>query len=374
MKNISALAKMIQKRTSIKNQTGVSVGFSNPTKWVSTGNYTLNYLMSGRFDRGVPLGKVAVFAGDSGAGKSYIVSGNIIKDAQRQGIYCVVIDTENALDEDWMRRLGVDTSEDKLHKLNMSLIDDIAKQISEITIGYREMYGDLPREERPGLLIVIDSLGMAMTPTEADQFQKGDMKGDMGRKAKQLKALVTNCVNAFGDLNIGLVATNHTYASQDMFSPDPKISGGSGFVYASSMVVSMALRKLKEDAEGAKTSKVNGIRASCKVVKTRYNKPFEEVEIKIPYETGMNPYSGLTDLFENMEVLRKTGNRLAYVDVDTGEEITKFRKAWDSNENGCLDLIMEQFYRNPVVSQVSEDENYEDEHDIPDNIEESEEE
>ena len=49
--------------------------------------------------------------------------------------------------------------------------------------------------------------------------------------------------------------------------------------------------KLKTDANGVKTSQVHGIRAACKVVKTRYSKPFESVQVEIPYETGMSPYS-----------------------------------------------------------------------------------
>ena len=43
---------------------------------------------------------------------------------------------------------------------------------------------------------------------------------------------------------------------------------------------------------------MRGIRAACKVMKTRYAKPFESVQVKIPYDTGMDPYSGLVDLFE----------------------------------------------------------------------------
>ena len=84
-----------------KSIEGLSIGFNDPTDWISTGNYALNYLISGDFNRGVPLGKVTVFAGESGAGKSYICSGNIIKNAQEQGIYVVLIDSENALDEKW---------------------------------------------------------------------------------------------------------------------------------------------------------------------------------------------------------------------------------------------------------------------------------
>ena len=318
-----------------KSISGISFGFNDPTDWVSTGNYALNYLISGDFEKGIPLGKVTVFAGESGAGKSYICSGNIVKSAQEQGIFVILIDSENALDEDWLKALNVDTSEDKLLKLNMAMIDDVAKTVSDFMGEYKT----LPEDDRPKVLFVIDCLGMLLTPTDVDQFGKGDLKGDMGRKPKALTALVRNCVNMFGNANVGLVATNHTYASQDMFDPDDKISGGQGFIYASSIVVAMKKMKLKEDEDGNKISEVKGIRAGCKVMKTRYAKPFEGVQVKIPYETGMNPYSGLVDLFEKKNLLQKEGNRLKHVNAK-GEETKQYRKEWERNEGGCLDVII----------------------------------
>ena len=328
------------RKTLTKSIDGLGVGFNDPTDWVSTGNYALNYLISSDFHKGIPLGKVTVFAGESGAGKSYICSGNLIKNAQEQGIYVVLVDSENALDQKWLEALGVDTSEDKLLKLNMAMIDDVAKTINEFMKEYKAM------AERPKVLFIIDSLGMLLTPTDVNQFEAGDLKGDMGRKPKALTALVRNCVNMFGSYNVGLVATNHTYASQDMFDPDDKISGGQGFIYASSIVVAMKKLKLKEDEDGNKVSEIKGIRAVCKIMKTRYAKPFETVYIKIPYESGMNPYSGLVDLFEEKGFLQKDGNRLKYAG---SEEIKMYRKEWERNENGCLDKVMVDFASNPSV-------------------------
>jgi recombination protein RecA len=339
------------RKTLTKSIDGLSVGFTDPTDWVSTGNYALNYLISGDFHRGIPLGKVTVFAGESGAGKSYICSGNIVKNAQAQGIYVVLIDSENALDEKWLHDLGVDTSEDKLLKLNMAMIDDVAKTINEFVKEYKEM----PEETRPKVMFVVDSLGMLLTPTDVNQFEAGDLKGDMGRKPKALTALVRNCVNMFGSLNIGLVATNHTYASQDMFDPDDKISGGQGFIYASSIVVAMKKLKLKEDEDGNKVSEVNGIRAACKIMKTRYAKPFEGVQVKIPYETGMNPYSGVVDLFEKEGLLKQEGNRLKWVDPETGEEFKFYRKEWKDDK---LDMIMEKFHIKPTTTVPEENEEH----------------
>jgi recombination protein RecA len=335
-----------------KSIEGMSIGFHDPTDWISTGNYALNYLISGDFNKGIPLGKVTVFAGESGAGKSYICSGNVIKNAQAQGIYVVLIDSENALDESWLLALGVDTSEEKLLKLNMAMVDDVAKTIAVFMKDYKA----LDPEDRPKVLFVVDSLGMLMTPVQVNQFQGGEMKGDMGHKPKALKSLVTNCVNMFGSLNVGMVCTNHSYESQDPYSPDPKISGGSGFVYASSIVVAMKKLKLKEDEAGNKVTDVLGIRAGCKIMKTRYAKPFEDIQIQIPYETGMNPYSGFFDLIEKRSMVKKEGNRYTYTDLN-GEVHKYFRKEWSKNENGIMDLVMSEFGKqDQVINTVIEEE------------------
>lgn len=321
-----------------KSIEGLSIGYNDPTDWISTGNFALNYLISGDFNRGVPLGKVTVFAGEPGSGKSYICSGNIIKNAQAQGIFVILIDSENALDETWLKDLGVDTSEDKLLKLNMAMIDDVAKTVSEFMKEYKEM----PMESKPKVLFVIDSLGMLLTPTDVNQFEAGDMKGDMGRKPKALTALVRNSVMLLGSHNVGMVCTNHTYGSQDPYNPDDKISGGQGFVYAASIVVAMKKLKLKEDEDGNKVAEVLGIRAGCKVVKTRYAKPFEDIQLHIPYSTGLSLYSGFFDMLEKQKMIVKEGNRYTYVDLN-GEVHKYFRKEWNRNENGIFDLVMSEF-------------------------------
>ena len=72
----------------------------------------------------------------------------------------------------------------------------------------------------------------------------------------------------FGSYNVGLVATNpHMHRKicliQMIKLVDKDLS------YASSIVVAMRKLKLKEDEDGNKTTDVKGIRAACKVMKTR---------------------------------------------------------------------------------------------------------
>jgi len=75
------------------------------------------------------------------------------------------------------------------------------------------------------------------------------------------------------------------------------------------------------------------------VMKTRYAKPFESVQVKIPYDTGMDPYSGLLDLFEKKGIITQQGNRLRYVGPDK-KEIIEFRKNWDGDK---LTTVMNDF-------------------------------
>jgi hypothetical protein len=137
-----------------------------------------------------------------------------------------------------------------------------------------------------------------------------------------------------------------------MFDPDDKISGGQGFIYASSIVIAMKKLKLKEDEAGNKITEVRGIRAACKVMKTRYAKPFESVQVKIPYDTGMDPYSGLVDLFEKQGVIVQSGNRLKYID-SKGKEHLEYRKDWDGDK---LTMIMNDYLnvKQPAPEEESE--------------------
>ena len=114
--------------------------------------------------------------------------------------------------------------------------------------------------------------------------------------------------------------------------------------------------KLKEDEDGNKVSDVLGIRSACKIMKTRYAKPFESVQVKIPYSTGMSPTSGLVDMFEKMGVLSKVGNKLAYTDKETGEILAEFRKNWTEEK---LTLIMKQWDASTVATTTTTDANEE---------------
>ena len=154
-------------------------------------------------------------------------------------------------------------------------------------------------------------------------------------KQKQIFSICRNFISACGSEPIGLACTQHTYASQDMFNPDAKVSGGSGVEFTPSIVMVLEKRKLKEDENGNKITTVRGVKVDATVRKTRYTQPFQKITFTIPWDTGMDAYSGLFELFseslvdsEDKPILQKSGTQYVYVNPNTHEEVfKKFRKA-----------------------------------------------
>lgn len=322
---------------------GISYGFNDVQTFLDTGCYALNYLISNRFDGGIPLeGKFVMFAGDSGSGKSYIVSGNLIKDCQQRGIWPILLDTENAMETKWLQNLGVKTGPDDMDVWKGATVDSVAQVLGEFIDLYKAANASKPYAERPKVLIVIDSLGMLVSPTQEKQFSEGDMKGDLGSKAKQLSTLIRVAQGKIGNQPIGIVVTNHVMEAQDKYTPAP-IPGGKVLEFAAAAVIQINKLLLREDEDGKKLEdgEVAGIRASVWVRKSRYAKPFRRVQVRIPYDTGMDPYSGLFDLFESKGVIRKEGQRYVYISPETGEVFKDFRKNF--RRLGILDQIMKDW-------------------------------
>jgi hypothetical protein len=131
------------------------------------------------------------------------------------------------------------------------------------------------------------------------------------------------------------VENDHHYIINDGI-----VSHNSGPIFMSDIVVSMNKYKLKEDEDGNKTKTVQGIRSKIKCVKSRYAKPFEEVEIHIPYDKGMDPYSGLFEMFEQKKILNREGNSYIYVSKEQNKEFKLTKKKMD---NAFFDMIMREY-------------------------------
>lgn len=319
----------------VKDIEGVSTSSAPPTYWYHSGNYVLNYIISGSFFRGIPQGRITDLAGPSGSGKSFLAM-NFCREAQRgidpavalglqpvsgtrplEGAHVLVIDTENALDDDFVSKIGVDPEERYTYR-GVSTINQAVKIISLYLKSYKAKFPDLSKA--PEVFILLDSLDMMITETEQEHYDKGNQKGDQGQKNKQLKHMLRTLVQDIKALNVTMLVTSQVYKNQDVTNGEGVWIVADAVRYSASQILLLTKLKLKDDKD-VKAGTV-GIRMKVEGNKTRFTKPFQTVTVEVPYDSGMDPYSGLIEVAVALGIVAKAGSRYVVV----GEEVTWFAK------------------------------------------------
>lgn len=261
--------------------------YSNINEWFSTGNYAMNAQLSGSIFGGIQAGRVTLFAGDPGAGKTFMAL-NACREAQKQGYYIVYIDTEWAVDRSLMERFGVDASADRVAYHPINTVEDVNALIlttCETLLEQKKKGVNIPK-----ILFVIDSLGNLSTRRELQNILDGEEKADMGNKQKLLKKLFSTCTLNIGLIGATLIATQHTISNLGGYGDPRTVAGGIGQWYNSSTVIQISKAKLKD---GSDPKVETGIISTSKVKKSRFTKRGIPISFHISDEKGMNPFVGL---------------------------------------------------------------------------------
>lgn len=322
----------------IEKLENVSTVFTPPKRWYSTGNYALNRIISGSYFKAIPEGRLSGFVGPSAAGKSYIIC-NIIREAQAEGTFVLVLDSENALDPKFMSRAGVSISEDKLLYAQIVTIQDVTAVISEFLTGYEKDYGRF-NDTAPPIMIVLDSLGNCLTDSENDKFNRGVQTGDQGQSAKNKKHLLRTLVSRLARCNATFAFTDQVYPADPM-AGDGLWAVTNGVKYSASQITLLTKLRLKEDSE------IVGIRMRAETYKSRFVKPGTKIEVEIPYSTGLSKTSGLLDRWLEDGVIKKDGYGFL---VELGGETVKFKKT-DLTDEFALKILT----TNPICKKIEED-------------------
>lgn len=319
----------------LEKMESITTDFSPPKHWYHTGNFTLNRIMSGSYLRGVPQSRVTVLAGPSGSGKSFLAC-NILREAQKDGAYILVLDSENALDKTFMSKLDVKVDPDSLSYVGVVTIQDVTAVLSEFITGYEKTYGkDNP--DAPKVVILVDSLDMLLTDGENEKFEKGVQTGDQGQRAKLTKHLLRTVTTRISRLNITFIATHQVFLNQDVMNGEGVYIVSNVVKYSASQIALLTKLKLKEETE------VVGIRMRAEAYKSRFAKLGSKIEIEVPYERGMNPYSGLVEMLAGEGILKQAGAWYT-LEID-GEPPVKFMKK-DLNS-----LILDKILSHPKIAE-----------------------
>lgn len=271
--------------------------------YVDTGSYMLNALLSGSFFGGLPGNKITVLAGETSVGKTYLclsIAKNFLDKDEKSNV--VYFESESALTKNMFLERDIDPA--RVLILPVQTVQEFRHQCLQIL----EDYMAIEKEERPPLLLIMDSLGNLSTTKEMEDSLSGKETADMTR-AKLIKSAFRTITLKLGKAGVALLATNHTYEEQGLF-PKKVMSGGSGLQYNSSCTIFLSKRKEKVGTD------VVGNIITAKLEKGRLTRENSKVEILLHYKTGLNKYYGLLDFAEKYGMIKKVGNKYQFPGMD----------------------------------------------------------
>lgn len=311
--------------------------FSKIDEWIPTGNYILNATLSGDIFKGIPSGRVTTLAGPSGTGKSYLAC-SICREAQKMGYTPVYLDSEGAIDRDFVARLGCDPDNFIIRQVNT--ISETAGFIANMCDEFQKKVD--AGGERPKIILVIDSIGNLTSDKEKADIMTGNQKADF-TKAKEVKALFRVNAVPLSKLQIPTIAVSHTYADIGAYVPGQKLASGSGLQYAGSITVMLSTSKLvdkENDKEAEKHANVKkaGVLVKATIDKSRFC--IKKVStFAIPYFKAPNPYTGLQEYmnWENAGVMQgKCLTEAEFMKLKPDEQLECQPYRFEHPENGVL--------------------------------------
>jgi RecA/RadA recombinase len=256
-------------------------------RYVDTGSYIFNGLVSGSIYGGVSGNKITAIAGESSTGKTFF-SLAVVKnflDSNPDG-YCLYFDTEAAVNKPLLESRGIDLN--RLVVINVVTIEEFrSKALRAIDI-----YLKTNTEERKPCMFVLDSLGMLSTEKEIRDALDDKQVRDM-TKSQLVKGAFRMLTLKLGQANVPLIVTNHTYDVIGAYVPTKEMGGGSGLKYAASTIIYLSKKKEKDGKE------IIGNIIKAKTHKSRLSKENKTVEIRLYYDDrGLDKYYGLLELGE----------------------------------------------------------------------------
>ena len=267
--------------------TQVASDIQENERYIDTGSYIFNGLVSGSIFGGVSSNRITAIAGESSTGKTYF-SLAVVKnflDSNPDG-YCLYFDTEAAVNKGLLESRGIDLT--RLVVVNVVTIEEFRSKALRAV----DIYLKTSEEERKPCMFVLDSLGMLSTEKEINDALADKQVRDM-TKSQLVKGAFRMLTLKLGQANIPLIVTNHTYDVIGSYVPTKEMGGGSGLKYAASTIIYLSKKKEKDQKE------VIGNIIKAKTNKSRLSKENKEVQIRLYYdERGLDRYYGLLELGE----------------------------------------------------------------------------
>ena len=311
--------------------------------FIDTGNFAINYCCSGKFyGGGIPGGRLSEIYGPSASSKS-LIGANILAGMQRMGGIGVILDTENAINGEFIQN-ATKCDISKLLRYTPETLEDCFSTMYRVINYIRKV----KKIEVP-VCIVYDSISVSPSAREfretklPEGYSKADFKRIVGGNeqpgerakicSKELRKLNTEMEQ--NDVTVVVLNQIRDKIGVLYGNPETTAGGGQGLpFYASLRMRSQTQKKIEQTIPGMGKKKILGINIKVQNKKNRSYRPFVEVDnIPLYFDRGMNPLGGvLGALLDSGRVIAGgAGNYTISPQYTDGKEV-KFKSSMERND------------------------------------------
>ena len=265
--------------------------------YIPTGSYALNYIVSGKYSGGFPIGRLIEIYGESSTGKTAILT-HVIREAQKLGYFTGLLDNEFSYNPELAETLGVDNS--KLVFATPDTVVGCFKKAQEWIDEFRKEDKDTP------MLICLDSLaGQSSVESEKDIGDFSPTDGprrslEIGQCLRMLKPELMKSKVCFIVINQTRVNINVTYGDKTA-----KSGGGAALAFWCDTSL-LTLSNKTSDILRIDTKPI-GIKGVIRSKKAKGTIPFRECEFRLDFDKGLNSMYGLLPLLAMDGTIEKNG-------------------------------------------------------------------
>lgn len=278
---------------------------------IDSGSLVLNEILGG----GLAEGRIIEIYGPESSGKTSIAL-TAVGNVQKNGGTAVFIDTENALDPKYAKKLGVD-------------LDDLAVAQPGNAEQALQLIIDLTNSGVVDV-IVLDSVA-ALVPEAELNGDAGDHT--IGLIARLLSKNLRKLVKPANETKTTIIFINQTRDAIGQFSPmgtPQTTTGGKALKFYASQRIEV---KKGKPVNGDKADEKIGVEVRFKIVKNKVAPPFGTGSSVLSFNKGINVPAEMMEVGPIYGVIERPNNR-TYLDAETGEVIGKSKaEALDRLQN-----------------------------------------
>lgn len=265
---------------------------------VSTGSIQLDLALG---IGGLPRGRIVELFGLESSGKTTIAL-QVIANAQKQGLRCLLIDAENAFDPEYAEALGIKV--DELDYCQPSCGEE-GLEVADRKI----MTGEIG-------VVVIDSVA-ALVPKAELEGEMGDSK--MGLHARLMSQACRKMNGSIARNNTLCIFINQIRNKIGVIYGSPEVTtGGMALQFYSSVRLSVSRSTTNENSVMNGNTR-EGNQTTVKVIKNKCAPPFRSAKFNIIYGKGVDRFSEIIDVAIEMNIIKQAGSWFSYKDNKLGQ-------------------------------------------------------